>query len=152
MRYAYFTLAFLVVLSWGYLVYSGNISTIWPLFGTGNQLLATIALSVSTVFLVNMGKARYAWFTAIPAVAVGATTVTAGVLSIRTIFWPMTQVAKTAFQGWLDTLLMSVFIVGVVLVVIEAVRRIWLTLHGAPLPVEAFGAEDDPNKPPMRCC
>ena len=38
--------SFLVVLGWGYLIYTGNISTIWPLFGTGNQLLATIALAV----------------------------------------------------------------------------------------------------------
>ena len=56
----------LVVMSWGYLIYTGSISTIWPLFGTGNQLLATIALAVTTTFLVNMGKAKYAFITAIP--------------------------------------------------------------------------------------
>jgi carbon starvation protein len=146
-------IAFLVVLSWGYLIYSGNISTIWPLFGTGNQLLATIALSVSTVFLVNMGKARFAWFTAVPAVLIGITTVTAGVLSIQTIFWPMTSVSKTALQGYLDSTLMAVFILGVILVAGDAARRVWKTLHGAPLPAEAFGAEDDSSdKPPMRCC
>ena len=55
-----------VVLGWGYLIYTGSISTIWPLFGTGNQLLATIALAVSTTFLINMGKARYAWITFFP--------------------------------------------------------------------------------------
>jgi carbon starvation protein len=37
----------------------------YPL-GTGNQLLATIALAVTTTFLVNMGKAKYAWVTAVP--------------------------------------------------------------------------------------
>jgi len=46
----------LVVLGWGYLIYTGNISTIWPLFGTGNQLLATIALAVTTTFLINMAN------------------------------------------------------------------------------------------------
>ena len=50
----------IVVVSWGYLIYTGSISTIWPLFGTGNQLLATIALGVVTTFLVNMGKVKYA--------------------------------------------------------------------------------------------
>jgi carbon starvation protein len=45
---------------WGYLIYTGSVSTIWPLFGTGNQLLATIALAVVTTFLINMGKAKYA--------------------------------------------------------------------------------------------
>ena len=29
--------------AWGYLVYTGDIATIWPLFGMGNQLLATCA-------------------------------------------------------------------------------------------------------------
>ena len=47
----------LVVGGWGYLIYTGTISTIWPLFGTGNQLLATIALAITTTFLINMGKA-----------------------------------------------------------------------------------------------
>ena len=28
---------FFVVLAWGYLIYTGSISTLWPLFGTGNQ-------------------------------------------------------------------------------------------------------------------
>ncbi len=143
-------IAALVVFSWGYLIYTGNISTIWPMFGTGNQLLATIALTVITVFLVNMGKVRYAWVTAVPALFVGTTTVTAGVLSIRNIFWPLTRNGATAFQGYLDSTLMVVFIVGVILVVVDAVRRIWKTLHGVPIPQEAFGPAEDAVK--MRCC
>jgi len=75
------------------------------------------------------------------------------VLSIQTIFWPMTSVSKTALQGYLDSTLMAVFILGVILVAGDAARRVWKTLHGAPLPAEAFGAEDDSSdKPPMRCC
>ena len=37
-----------------------------------------------------MGKAKYAWITAVPMCFVGVTTVTAGVLSIENIFWPLT--------------------------------------------------------------
>src|ERR1700684_2389041 len=44
-----------VVLGWAYLIYTGNISTLWPLFGTGHQLLATIALAVWTTFFVVLG-------------------------------------------------------------------------------------------------
>jgi carbon starvation protein len=145
-------IAAVVVASWGYLIYTGNISTIWPLFGTGNQLLATIALSVTTVFLVNMDKPRYAFFTAVPALFVGVTTVTAGVLSIRTIFWPLTKVAGKEFQGYLDTTLMTIFIIGVILVATDAARRIWKTLHGVPVPPEAFGSSDSNPSIPMRCC
>jgi carbon starvation protein len=145
-------IAALVVLSWGYLIYTGNISTIWPLFGAGNQLLATIALAVTTVFLVNMGKARYAWVTAVPAVFVGITTVAAGILSIRDIFWPLTKSAGTAFQGYLDAAMMAIFISGVILVAIDAIRRIWKTLHGAPIPKEAFGVSGKGETVKMGCC
>lgn len=129
----------LVVLGWGYLIYTGNISTIWPLFGAGNQLLATIALSVTTTFLINMGKARYAWITFVPMCFVGVTTLTAGVLSIKTLFWPLTSKPGQVFTGYLDSTLMSIFVVGVVLVVFDAVRRWIAVLNGAPAPKEAFG-------------
>ena len=128
-----------VVLGWGYLIYTGNISTLWPLFGTGNQLLATIALAVSTTFLINMGKAKYAWITAIPMCFVGVTTVTAGVLSIKNIFWPLTTKPGQVFTGYLDSVLMTIFIAGVVLVLFDAARRWYQVLHGAPVPQEAFG-------------
>ena len=145
-------IAGLVVLAWGYLIYTGNISTIWPLFGTGNQLLATIALCVITVFLVNMGKTKYAWCTAIPALFVGTTTVTAGILSIQNIFWPLTKVAGKELQGYLDSTLMAIFIVGVILVAGDSCRRIWKTLHGDPIPEEAFGPSTEDVAVKMRCC
>jgi carbon starvation protein len=131
--------SFFVVLGWGYLIYTGNISTIWPMFGTGNQLLATIALAVTTTFLINMGKQKYAWITAIPMCFVGATTLTAGVLSIKNIFWPLTRQPGQVFTGYLDSVLIGIFIVGVVLVVFSAVRRWIAVLNGAPAPTEAFG-------------
>ena len=140
----------IVVMSWGYLIYTGSISTIWPLFGTGNQLLATIALAVCTTFIINMGKARYAWITAIPMCFVGVTTLTAGVLGIKTIYWPLTHTPGKQFQGWLDTALMTIFVIGVVLVLIESGRRCWKTLHGVPIPEEAFGPVVEQEK--IACC
>jgi carbon starvation protein len=145
-------IAAVVVLSWGYLIYTGNISTIWPLFGTGNQLLATIALAVVTVFLVNMGKTKYVFLTAVPMAFVGTTTITAGILSIENIFWPLTKLAGKEFQGYLDSTLMAIFIVGVILVVGDAGLRIWSTLHGEPIPQEAFGAPEVDGAVKMRCC
>jgi carbon starvation protein len=145
--------SFFVVLGWGYLIYTGNISTLWPLFGTGNQLLATIALAVTTTFLINMGKQKYAWITAAPMCFVGVTTITAGVLSIKNIFWPLTSKAGQEFTGYLDSVLMSIFILGVVLVVVDAVRRWILTLNGAPAPQECFGPPlTETGEIKMGCC
>jgi carbon starvation protein len=142
----------LVVSGWGYLIYTGSISTIWPLFGTGNQLLATIALAVVTTFLINMGKTRYALYTAVPMAFVGITTIVAGTLSIRDIFWPLTSQPGKQLQGWLDTILMVVFIVGVVLVVVQAARRCLATLRGEPIPREAAGPPAIDDGPPIGCC
>src|SRR5579883_2133050 len=144
----------LVVLGWGYLIYTGNISTIWPLFGTGNQLLATIALAVATVFLINMGKGQYAWITGIPMVFVGVTTITAGILSIENIFWPLThKTGAQRFTGYLDSVLMVIFVIGVILVVIDAARRVWRTMHGEKIPEEAFGPPlTEAGEVKMGCC
>ena len=98
---------FVVVLGWGYLIYTGSVSTIWPLFGIGNQLLATIALAVSTTFLVNMSKAKYALLTGLPMLFVGVTTVTAGVLSVKNIFWPLTYKPGQELTGYLDSIPVS---------------------------------------------
>jgi carbon starvation protein len=138
--------------SWGYLIYTGNISTIWPLFGTGNQLLATIALAVTTTFLVNMGKAKYALLTALPMLFVGVTTLTAAVLSIENIFWPLTRTPGKELQGYLDSGLMVIFIVGVVLVVLSAARRCLATLRGETIPEEAAGPPALGDGPRMGCC
>ncbi len=141
-----------VVMSWGYMIYTGSISTIWPLFGTGNQLLATIALAVMTTFLINMGKVRYAWITAVPMCFVGVTTLTAGVLSIKNIYLPLAHKPGSAFQGYLDSTLMVIFVAGVVLVLIESGRRCWKTLHGEPVPKDAFGAPDQSSDAKLACC
>ncbi|MEW6109769.1 MAG: carbon starvation CstA family protein [Nitrospirota bacterium] len=66
-----------VVCSWGYLIYSGNVSTIWPMFGVANQLLAAIAFSVGTTIIIKSGKVRYAWTTFIPMAFMFATTLAA---------------------------------------------------------------------------
>ena len=142
----------LVVFAWGYLIYTGSISTLWPLFGTGNQLLATIALAVCTTFLINMGKAKYAWITAVPMLFVGITTLTAGVLSIKNIFWPLTKVPGKMVTGYLDSILMAMFVTGVVLVLISAGRRCWMTLHGADIPKQAFGPPVVDGQIRIGCC
>jgi len=142
----------LVVLAWGYLIYTGSISTLWPLFGTGNQLLATIALAVCTTFLINMGKAKYAWITAVPMLFVGVTTLTAGVLSIKNIFWPLTKVPGKMVTGYIDSILMTMFVVGVVLVLIGAGRRCLATLNGAPIPEKAFGPPVVDGQIRAGCC
>jgi len=78
----------IISFAWGYLVYGGSISTIWPLFGTSNQLLGGIALAIGTNMIIRMGKAKYMWITAVPMAFLVVTTITAAYLNIVTNYLP----------------------------------------------------------------
>jgi carbon starvation protein len=131
----------LVVCAWGYFIWAGSISTIWPMFGIANQLLAAVALAVATTIIINTGKARYAWVTIVPLAFVSVTTLTAGVLSVRDNFWPMAIGPNPArhFQGYLNTTLTVMMMVAVVVILANAIWR-WVqvvtgriaVVHDAP--------------------
>lgn len=78
----------ITVFAWGYFLYVGvidpygGIKTLWPLFGISNQLLATTALVIATVYLVSTGKLKYAWITGIPALFLAVNTITAGLMRV----------------------------------------------------------------------
>jgi len=69
---------------WGYFLYVGVIDpfggiwTMWPLFGTSNQMLAAIALTFCTVVLFKMKRERFAWVTIVPTAWLVICTLTAG--------------------------------------------------------------------------
>ncbi len=73
---------------WGWLLYTGDVKTIWPLFGVANQMLAIVAFGVGTAFLIRLGKRRYLWVTVLPMAFALATTLSAAVLNITQNFWP----------------------------------------------------------------
>jgi carbon starvation protein len=141
-----------IVVSWGYFIYTGSIRTIWPMFGTANQLLACVALAVATTFLVNMGKPRYALLTALPMLFVATTTLSAGYLNVVDNFLPLAQTAGNAFRGYLQAGLSIVMMAAVVVVLVDAGRRCLATLRGEPIPPKAFGPAEVREGVPQRCC
>ena len=122
----------LVVSAWAYFIWTGSISTIWPMFGIANQLLAAVALAVGTTIIINTGKVRYAWVTLVPLAFVSVTTLTAGVLSVRDNFWPMAVGPDAAlhFQGYLNTGLTIMMMVCVLVILANALWRWTLVLRG----------------------
>lgn len=117
----------MIVFAWAYFIMTGSISTIWPMFGIANQLLASIALCVGTTVIINSGRARYAWVTLLPLSFVATTTLTAGWLSITGNFIPLTQNPATAFQGWLDAILTIIMMTALVIVLVDSLRK-WKTV------------------------
>jgi carbon starvation protein len=122
----------MVVSAWSYFIWNGSISTIWPMFGIANQLLASVALAIGTTIIINMGKARYAWVTAVPLAFVATTTLTAGVLSVRDNFWPMAVGPDPTrhFQGYLNSALTVIMMVCVLVILGNALWRCTQVLRG----------------------
>ena len=121
----------LVVAGWAAFIWSGSISTIWPMFGIANQLLAAVALCVATTIIINSGKAKYAWVTLIPLSFVSTTTLVAGFKSITDIFWPLAQKPETSLQGLINTSLTAIIMVAAIVIMLDSIRR-WLGTRSHP--------------------
>jgi carbon starvation protein len=111
----------IVVFCWGYFIYTGSVASIWPMFGTANQLLATIALAVGTTYIINRGKIKYAWITFVPMLFVGITTMTAGIMNIRGIFIPQLDDPSKMTQGIINIILTIIIMACVVMILRDAV-------------------------------
>jgi carbon starvation protein len=133
----------LVVAAWAAFIWSGSISTIWPMFGIANQLLAAVALCVATTILINSGKAKYAWVTLLPLRFVATTTLVAGWESITDIFWPLSQKPETAWQGYINTCLTATIMVAAVIILADSIRR-WFGFGQRPESIVTFAEAELP--------
>ncbi|CAH0258691.1 carbon starvation protein A [Chryseobacterium sp. Bi04] len=100
----------LFTFAWGYLVYTGNVSSIWPLFGISNQLLAACGLIVCTTMLIRMNRGKYALCSAIPGVFMAGITFWAGYIQVATIYIPKEQYLLAALAVTAMVLMLIVFI------------------------------------------
>jgi carbon starvation protein len=118
-----------IVAGWSYFILTGTISTIWPMFGVANQLLACTALAVGTTVLLREAKKPvYALLTLAPLTFVGTTTISAGVESIRTLYLPMIAMpGKPHTTGMVNAVVTSLLLVGVVSVLVGSAFK-WVSL------------------------
>lgn len=114
----------LVVGAWAYLIGTGSISTIWPMFGAANQLLGTLALCIGTTVLIKMWKSPYLWVTALPMLFVGAITLTGS----YDMFWMFLKKATAlasgqAFVLYLDAVLVALVAILGVIVLSDSLKQ-----------------------------
>lgn len=94
------------------LAYKNAFLAIWPVFGSANQLLASLALIAVSVWLVNRGK--QALFTVIPAIFMTVTTIYSLVLLLFEKYLP-----EKNYILFCVALLLIVFSLGVVFMAIK---------------------------------
>ena len=111
----------LVTGGWCWLVSTGSIMTIWPMFGIANQLLAVLALALVTTWLVNNGRSRFAPVTILPMLFVSSTTLTAGVQVVGI------ESAKETTVGYL-TAGLTIFVITCVVTLLFWSAARWLTV------------------------
>jgi carbon starvation protein len=125
--------SFIFTFAWGYLVYTGDITTIWPLFGMSNQLLASAGLIIGTTMIIRLEKVRYAWITAIPGLFMTFVTMWAGYLNIVDNYLPKNE--------YLLAILSIVIMMLMVVVFFGAFIRWYELLHEKIPVVDRYGTE-----------
>ncbi|HWQ61804.1 MAG TPA: carbon starvation protein A [Negativicutes bacterium] len=116
----------LVTIGWGYLLYTGDISTVWPLFGVSNQLLGCIALAVGVTIILKIApKKSYAWVCLAPLCFLSVTVLAADVMNIMN-YWKAGDVLKASIS--------LVIFVLVVITLADSVRK-WVELLKTDKPI-----------------
>jgi carbon starvation protein len=132
---------------WGYMLFTGNIASLWRMMGIANQLLATIALAVGTTYLLQHApKRKYALCTAIPLAFVIVTVFAAGIESVQ--FWLQElasgkPTAAQAFSLKLNCVLASVMLALSAVIAVAAVRRWFVLLTNGREPSASPSAADE---------
>ncbi|MDR1576782.1 MAG: carbon starvation protein A [Deltaproteobacteria bacterium] len=104
---------------WGFLVITGDVNSIWPLFGMSNQLLASCALIICTSMLIRLGRYKYAWCTAVPGLFLAVLTLWAGYRQIFGTYLPRQQIALSV---------LGLAIVAMMLFILIRTIGHWITL------------------------
>ncbi len=128
----------LVVAAWSWLIFAAlgdprGMGLLWTMLGVANQLLAVIALTTGTTWIINLGKARYAWVTLLPLAWVATVTMSAGYLTITGRYWQMLSNPDTRAMGLLCIAGIGGVMLCTLAIAAEGVRR-WLRVL-RPLPL-----------------
>lgn len=126
----------IVSFAWGYLLYSGDVASIWPMFGVANQLLAVIAMAIGTTIILKVApKKSYALVTFVPLIFLSITVIAAGIMNTGMYF-------KMGNHLGMINGTVSVILLVLVAVTLVDTARSWLELLKTDHPIGMNTEED----------
>lgn len=118
----------LACLMWGYLLYSGDIGSIWALFGVSNQLMASVGLIIgATIVLKIAHKRRYILTCLIPLAYLYVTVNYAGYWMVRHVYLNPEAAGYSVLNGVLSIIML---LLGFIIIV-AAVKK-WAQMWKDP--------------------
>ncbi|MCM2582845.1 carbon starvation protein CstA [Bacillus stercoris] len=124
----------LACLMWGYLLYSGDIGSIWALFGVSNQLMASVGLIIgATIVLKIADKRRYILTCLIPLAYLYVTVNYAGYWMVRHVYLNPEAAGYSVLNGVLSIIML---VLGFIIIV-AAVKKWALMWRDPSLRMEA---------------
>lgn len=113
---------------WGYLLYSGDISSVWALFGVSNQLMASIGLIIGATVVLKVAEKRWYMLTClIPLAYLYVTVNVAGYWMVKNVYW---NTASSGFSALNGSLSLIMLILGFIILVTSIYK--WTQLWKLP--------------------
>ncbi len=106
--------------AWGYLLMSGDINSVWALFGVSNQLMASIGLAIGATIILRLGAKRWYMLTClIPLAYLYVTVNYAGYWMISNVYFNAASKGYNLFNGSISIVML---VLGVVIMVAAVMR------------------------------
>jgi carbon starvation protein len=110
----------LATFAWGYLLASGDIGSIWVLFGVSNQLMASIGLMVGATFVLRTAaKPIYALICVVPLVYLYVTVNAAGYWMMTNVYFNPAAKGYSLLNGVLSLIMLAL---GIVIMIASLIK------------------------------
>ncbi|ETI68732.1 carbon starvation CstA family protein [Neobacillus vireti] len=124
---------------WGYLLFSGDISSVWALFGVSNQLMASIGLIVGATVVLKIAEKRWYMLTClIPLAYLFVTVMVAGYWMVKNVYLNSANPGYNVLNGILSIVML---ILGIVIMVTSIAK--WIKLWKIPQDVLVKNSEQE---------
>ncbi len=139
----------IVVVAWGYFIYTGSIESIWRMFGTANQLLGMLALCIGTTVIIKLGKVKYIWVTLLPMIFMATTTFTAAGKLIVEYSARAAQATPDAFTYRINEILIGAMVILACIILVDSLIK-WYRFFIKNEPFGMPAAAPDTGMPEMK--